>query len=190
MQAIAIRTWSRDSQFVPMDEAHPARRWLAHRHLWRAGFPLPGSLRWLPAEAHYQGRGKHTGAGSLVALVAPPDAWTAAWPDLPVPHAVQLIAVDAQGAPALDRPSEAGGLSKRSLSSTTGLVVVFGCPHLAEVLEPVRVAEGVADALALALSRVNYICRLASISFAGSPPRPGRVAGRRWSGSWGRQTPG
>ena len=29
------------------------------------------------------------------------------------------------------------------------------------------------------VSRVNYICRLASISFAGSPPRPGRVAGQR-----------
>ena len=41
-----------------------------------------------------------------------------------------------------------------------------------------------------ALSRVNYICRLASISFAGSPPWPGPVAGQRWSGSWGRQTPG
>ena len=41
-----------------------------------------------------------------------------------------------------------------------------------------------------ALSRVNYICRLASISFAGSPPRRGPVAGQRWSGSWGRQTPG
>ena len=40
------------------------------------------------------------------------------------------------------------------------------------------------------LSRVNYICRLASISFAGSPPGPGPVAGQRWSGSWGRQTPG
>ena len=40
------------------------------------------------------------------------------------------------------------------------------------------------------LSRVNYICRLASISFAGSPPWPGPVAGRRWCGSWGRQTPG
>ena len=40
------------------------------------------------------------------------------------------------------------------------------------------------------MSRVNYICRLASISFAGSPPWPGRVAGQRWSGSWGRQTPG
>ena len=41
-----------------------------------------------------------------------------------------------------------------------------------------------------AVSRVNYICRLASISFAGSPPWPGPVAGQRWSGSWGRQTPG
>ena len=40
------------------------------------------------------------------------------------------------------------------------------------------------------VSRVNYICRLASISFAGSPPGPGPVAGQRWSGSWGRQTPG
>ena len=40
------------------------------------------------------------------------------------------------------------------------------------------------------LSRVNYICRLASISFAGSPPWPGPVAGQRWCGSWGRQTPG
>ena len=42
----------------------------------------------------------------------------------------------------------------------------------------------------LVLSRVNYICRLASISFAGSPPWPGPVAGQHWSGSWGRQTPG
>ena len=40
------------------------------------------------------------------------------------------------------------------------------------------------------VSRVNYICRLASISFAGSPPWPGPVAGQRWCGSWGRQTPG
>ena len=31
---------------------------------------------------------------------------------------------------------------------------------------------------------------LASIIFAGSPPRPGPVAGLHQSGSWGRQTPG
>ena len=48
------------------------------------------------------------------------------------------------------------------------------------------VAAGTGDVL----SRVNYICRLASISFAGSPPWPGPVAGQRWCGSWGRQTPG
>ena len=150
METIARRTWMRDSNPIPPDPDHPARRWLAHRHLWRPNFPLPGSLRWLTAEAHYQGRGKHTGAGSLIALAAPPEAWTAAWPNLPAPHAVQLIAIDAHGAPALDRPADAGGLGKRSIGSTTGLIVVFGCPDLSEALEPVRVAEGVADALALA----------------------------------------
>ena len=51
-------------------------------------------------------------------------------------------------------------------------------------------AEAVDDQFIRHLSRVNYICRLASISFAGSPPWPGPVAGQRWSGSWGRQTPG
>ena len=40
------------------------------------------------------------------------------------------------------------------------------------------------------VSRVNYICRLESISFAGLPPLPDSVAGPHRSGSWGRQTPG
>ena len=53
-------------------------------------------------------------------------------------------------------------------------------------LKLLRKGAGLADQV----SRVNYICRLASISFAGSPPWPGPVAGQRWSGSWGRQTPG
>jgi hypothetical protein len=63
---------------------------------------------------------------------------------------VQIIAVDAEGNPALDRPKEAGGLGKRSIGSTTRAIAVFGCAELANALEPVRVAEGVADALALA----------------------------------------
>ena len=150
MTSIARRTWGRDSHPIPLDPDHPARRWLDARQLWRPGLPLPGSLRWLPAEAHYQGRGPHTGAGSLVAMVAPPKSWSEAWPELPEVQAVQLIAVDVQGNPALDRPAESGGLGKRSLGSTTGGVAVFGCPILAEALEPVRVAEGVADGLALA----------------------------------------
>ena len=43
-----------------------------------------------------------------------------------------------------------GGLGKRSLGPTSGGIVVIGCPLLEESLYPVRVAEGVADALALA----------------------------------------
>ena len=173
MLAIARRTWIQDSQPIPADPAHPARRWLESRNLWRAGFPPPGSLRWLPAEAHWPGRGRHTGAGSLVALAAPPAAWTEAWPNPPDPQAVQLIAVDAQGSPALDRPAEAGGLGKRSLGSTTGLVVVFGCPDLAEALEPVRVAEGVADALALASRYPGPAVATLGTSTMGEGPLPG-----------------
>ena len=58
-----------------------------------------------------------------------------------------------------------------------------------KALAQARVDNSV-DRIFRSLSRVNYICRLASISFAGSPPWPGPVAGQRWSGSWGRQTPG
>ena len=38
--------------------------------------------------------------------------------------------------------------------------------------------------------QLYFPVRLASISFAGSPPWPSPVAGQRWCGSWGRQTPG
>ena len=150
LQAIAQRTWAQDSQPIPLNPQHPARLWLAVRNLWRPELPLPGAIRWLPAAAHYQGRGSHTGAGSIIALGAPPAAWMIAWPALPAPQAVQIAAVDAEGSPALDRPKEAGGLGKRSIGSTNGAIVVLGCPELVNDLEPVRVAEGVADALALA----------------------------------------
>ena len=150
LQEIARRTWAQDSLPIPTDPQHPARRWLAARNLWRPELPLPGAIRWLPAAAHYQGRGPHTGAGSIIALAASPAAWTAAWPTLPTPQAVQIAAVDAEGNPALDRPKEAGGLGKRSIGATNGAIVVLGCPELVNDLEPVRIAEGIADALALA----------------------------------------
>ena len=86
---------------------HPAWHWLNARNLWRPEFPLPSCLRWLPASAHWSGRGQHTGAGSIVALVAPPWAWAEAWPGLPEPQAVELIAIKSNGTPALDRPATA-----------------------------------------------------------------------------------
>ena len=36
---------------------HPAWHWLNARNLWRPEFPLPSCLRWLPASAHWPGRG-------------------------------------------------------------------------------------------------------------------------------------
>ena len=150
MLQVARRTWAQESLPIPMDPSHPARRWLARRSLWRPELPIPQVVRWLPAEHHYQGRGRHTGAGSLIALVAPPVAWSAAWPELPLPQAVHIVAVDQDGEPALDRPAEAGGVGKRSIGSTDGSVTVIGCPDLSLVPGPVRVAEGLADALALA----------------------------------------
>ena len=41
----------------------------------------------------------------------------------------------------------------------------------------ISTVEGAIRHARAVVSRVNYICRLASISFAGSPPRLGRVAG-------------
>ena len=66
----------RSSQTIPTDPGHPARRWLARRNLWRPDLPLPAAVRWLP---DYDRR--HTGAGALVAVAAPPAAWLAAWPN-------------------------------------------------------------------------------------------------------------
>ena len=94
--------------------------------------------------------GPHTGAGSIVALLAQPAAWAKAWPRLPNPQAVEIIAVGSDGQPALDRPESEGGLGKRTLGSKVGAVLILGNPLVADAELPVRVAEGVADALALA----------------------------------------
>ena len=98
-------------------------------------------MRWLP---DYDRR--HTGAGALVAVAAPP----AAWPNPPQPAAVQLVSIDAEGNPAPDRPADTGGLDKRTLGARDGAVVLLGNPSLAVAVAPVEVAEGLADALALA----------------------------------------
>ena len=52
--------------------------------------------------------------------------------------------------PALDRPALADGLGKRTLGAKVGAVLILGNPLVAEADAPVRIGEGVADALALA----------------------------------------
>ena len=50
----------------------------------------------------------------------------------------------------MDRPADVKGLEKRTHGSTVGAVAIFGNPALALAFAPVRVAEGIANALALA----------------------------------------
>lgn len=140
----AQRLWSAGSPVPPNDPDHPARRWLASRQLWRPGFPLPEMVRWLPA------KGKHTGAGSIMVMAAPCSSWVEAWPTPPTAQAVQLVALGLEGKPTLDRPEELGGLTKRTIGPSTGAVAIFGCPLAGHAQAPVRVAEGLADALVLA----------------------------------------
>ena len=143
---LPAKIWA-DTDPIPFDNRHPARRWFANRHLWRPEVEAPAQLRWLPADRTRPG--PHTGAGSLVALLAKPTDWASAWPNLPNPQAVEIIAVDANGNPAFDRPQANGGLGKRTLGDKTGTLLFLGNPMLASANAPVRVAEGVADALAL-----------------------------------------
>ena len=78
-------------------------------------------------------------------MAAPPDAWLTSWPGLPDLSSVQLVYVDTDGSPAVDR-----GLTKRTYAAVQDSVIVLGCPHLQNAAAPVDVAEGLADSLALA----------------------------------------
>ena len=138
------KSWWDGSQQIPTSPDHPARRWISHRKLWRPELPLPSSVRWTPAT------GEHTGAGSIVALAAPPVAWAAAWPGLPDAAAVQLVHVDDHGQPALDRRADKGGLEKQTVGAAQGAAVVLGNPRLPEASALAHVAEDLANALALA----------------------------------------
>ena len=116
--------------------------WLAARQLWRPELPLPGSVRWIGAE-HF--RREFQGAGAIIAMASPPDAWLTSWPGLPDLSSAHLVYVAGDGSPAVDR-----GLTKRTYAAVQDAVVVLECPLLEQTMAPVDVAEGLADALALA----------------------------------------
>lgn len=134
--AEAQRMW-RSSEAIPTDPRHPARKWLNRRSLWRPEFPAPDALRWLPL----QPRPGSEAAGMILAPAAPPEEWGKAWPHPPVPEGVQRIPVTATGEPA-------GG--KLSRGSITGNIFMLGRPEPSDPEAVISVAEGAADALAVA----------------------------------------
>ena len=147
----AAALW-RDSIPVPLDTRHPAQRWAARRRLWPPGEPWPAAVRWLPScttiptvsgGVEAGGGAIGTGGGSLVAAFAPLADWTEAHPPAH-PSGVQLVHVGADGRPRKD----GGGLAKRSHGAMTGAVCVTGAPLWRG--EALHVAEGIADALAIA----------------------------------------
>ena len=140
------RTAWQMSEPIPRDSAHPVQQWLTRRHLWHPELPVPDGLRWLPAAAE---RRPHNGAGSIVALAAEPLEWALSWPQLPPPRGVQLIAVALDGT-AAELETKSGWLGKQSRGVLTDCVAVFGNPLWDDITAPVRIAEGVADTLAMA----------------------------------------
>ena len=55
LRELARKKWASAAP-IPTDSKHPARRWLAARHLWRPDLQLPPSVRWLQAEGAALGR--------------------------------------------------------------------------------------------------------------------------------------
>ena len=112
---------------IDQEPDHPVRRWVARRGLyWPAPVPLPSCIRWLPAGLLSQ---QHQGAGAIVAAFAPHDEWAERWPHLPNPTCIELVHLDAEGLPALDKPAEEGGLGKRSYGIRQGAVCLLGDPR-------------------------------------------------------------
>lgn len=131
---------------VPSHPEHPARHWLAQRNLWRPDCPLPAAVRWQSFTRNQVG-------GAIVAAFAPPADWKSAWPAALEPAAIaslECIFVGIDGSPTVDRPVELGGLQKRSYGSRRGAYCLLGPP---DFTGGVAVAEGLADALALAARR-------------------------------------
>ena len=154
----ALSLWQ-NSLPIPNSPDSPARMWLASRHLWRPELPLPGSVRWIGAEHLHR---EFQGTGAIIAMAAPPDAWTASWPSLPDLSSVQLVYVNRDGTSAVDR-----GLTKRTYAPARDSVVVLGCPLLEQTSAPVDVAEGLADALALALASRSPAPAVATLGTSG-----------------------
>lgn len=160
--------WGATSQ-IPASGDHPALRWLAEWNVWRQGHPLPRGLRWQSAADSTRSHTRdgrlsghhHPGAGNIAVLMSTLTSWAAAWPEIPQPSNLHLIALDGLGRPSLDceyrnRHGGACGIGKRTIAKRNGEIFLVGNP-VAQESAP-RVVEGVKDAMAVASRYPGPVC--------------------------------
>lgn len=107
---------------------------------------MPTALRWLEKE-------HGPAAGQIAALLSLATDWQAAWPNLPEPPSLQLIAIDAQGRPASDKPPPEPFRDKCNIGPAHGALLLLGNPRCGQPWSDLQLAEGAADALAIASRR-------------------------------------
>ena len=104
----------------------PVRRWVARE---ACTGPLPFPYPPVFAGCRQDCSAAAPGRGAIVAAFAPTDEWAERWPYLPGPTCIELVHLDAEGLPALDKPAEEGGLGKRSYGIRQGAVCLLGDPR-------------------------------------------------------------
>ena len=153
----AARAMWATSTEIPQDADSPARLWLKKKAGYRGRMGLEGQKRvWIGEPAiRWNNQPLENGAvGCVVGLLAKPDEWAEAYPDLPEGTAVQRIAIRADGS------QEARGIfvgadkdtneriyvGKASKGLMSGRVIRIGYQPGEHT---VRICEGLADALAV-----------------------------------------
>ena len=122
---------------IPDRQDSPPRLWLAEK----CGFygRVPDAIKWEPDV-------KNDMIGSIIAMLAPLQAWTDAYPDVPDLTAVHRVGINAEGRKAFGFYLEGEWQDKKSRGVMVGSMVFIGDATSRSI---VRVTEGVADALAV-----------------------------------------
>lgn len=146
----------------PIDDTARRRRAQA---IWATSYPIPDECQspprlWLDGKCGLWGRvspairwqpdlGPDGRAGYIVCLLATPEAWAEAYPALPEPSAVHRVGITADGrkAPRAFRLGAEHWGDKRTDGPMRGCVLQLGDPS--DDHPTIRVAEGIADALAV-----------------------------------------
>ena len=118
------------------------RRWAARHDLWCAESDFPPGIAWKPASSSVLDQ---QGGGTILFHLAPLAAWQATFPYAPRPQALQLVSIDAEGRPVLDRPEDDGGVPTRTYGTDTGACFAV----LDESSAALHVCESAASALKL-----------------------------------------